>query len=50
MIWSIQNIEYLSEKEYAFYLSKVIRQFMEEEMGISMNMKQALLPMVGPPP
>ena len=43
MIWSTRNFKVISRKAYAFYLSNAVRQFMEEEMGIWMNMKQGML-------
>jgi len=43
LCWGIHRLENYSKKEYTFYLCKGIREFMEEEMGISMTLKQSLL-------
>ena len=43
MISTTRNIEFISRKAYAFHLSNAARKFMEEEMGIWMDIKQGLL-------
>lgn len=43
VILATHNIEFISMKAFAFHLSNAARKFMEAEMGISLDLKQAML-------
>ena len=43
VILATHNIEFISMKAFAFHLSNAARKFMAAEMGISMDLKQAML-------